>query len=292
MAKAGLLFVGTDDGLVLYSNPNEIGRWLKIGQPLRGQVVRAVWALPDAPQTVIVAVDGLGLQRSEDGGQSWQTLLSGTFTALLGQRAGRALVYALGAAGPLVSADGGASWASIAHPGEAPGAMALAAASQLYLGAGDRVLASADGGASWAAYGVALPGPVAALAALPQQPGTLFAVAGERLYTCTGSDAPWVAGAEAPATRGPLVALAGATGALLAPSLAGGIARRADGAAWAPSDAVGDVTALAAASYHVDVAVAGTADGQVLLSADRGRSWQVLKQGLAPVRSVAAARLV
>ena len=41
MAKAGLLFVGTEDGLLLFSNPNEIGRWLRIGQPFRGAAVRA-----------------------------------------------------------------------------------------------------------------------------------------------------------------------------------------------------------------------------------------------------------
>ena len=33
MAKAGVLFVGTDDGAVLFSNPNNIGRWLRIGEP-------------------------------------------------------------------------------------------------------------------------------------------------------------------------------------------------------------------------------------------------------------------
>ena len=71
MAKAGLLFVGTDDGALLFSNPNNIGRWLRIGQPFRGQVVRAIWPLPDNPLVVFAAVQGQGLQRSDDGGQSW-----------------------------------------------------------------------------------------------------------------------------------------------------------------------------------------------------------------------------
>src|SRR6266496_78700 len=75
MAKAGLLFVGTDDGAVLFSNPNDIGRWLRIGQPFRGQAVRALWPLSNNPLLVFAAVQRLGLQRSDDGGQSWQAAL-------------------------------------------------------------------------------------------------------------------------------------------------------------------------------------------------------------------------
>ena len=71
MAKAGLLFVGTGDGLFLFSNPNEIGRWLKIGQPFRGHAVAAVWALPHDPLVVFAAVVGMGVHCARAG----QTLL-------------------------------------------------------------------------------------------------------------------------------------------------------------------------------------------------------------------------
>src|SRR5437762_9056067 len=101
MAKAGLLFVGTDDGAVLFSNPNNIGRWLRIGQPFRGQAVRALWPLPDNPLVVFAAVQGLGLQRSDDGGQSWQTALDLDTAGVVGDHGGSRALYSLGSGGGL-----------------------------------------------------------------------------------------------------------------------------------------------------------------------------------------------
>ena len=103
MAKAGLLFVGTDDGAVLFSNPNNIGRWLRIGQPLRGQVVRALWPLMDNPLVVFAAVQGLGLQRSEDGGQSWQAALDLDIDGVLGHHRAAGALYAWTVGGALRS---------------------------------------------------------------------------------------------------------------------------------------------------------------------------------------------
>ena len=94
MAKAGLLFVGTDDGAVLFSNPNNIGRWLRIGQPFRGQAVRALWPLPDNPLVVFAAVQGLGLQRSDDGGQSWQAALDLDIAGVVGHHSAPNMLYA------------------------------------------------------------------------------------------------------------------------------------------------------------------------------------------------------
>src|SRR5215210_1634439 len=93
MAKAGLLFVGTGDGLVLFSNPNNIGRWLRIGQPFRGHGVRAVWPLAENPLVVLAAVDGMGVQRSEDGGQGWQPVLAREASALVGAKSALERMY-------------------------------------------------------------------------------------------------------------------------------------------------------------------------------------------------------
>src|SRR5262245_2550183 len=111
MAKAGLLFVGTDDGIVLFSDPGGVGRWLRIGQELRGQVVRAVWPAVDTPLIVLAALAGAGLQRSDDGGQSWRQALDADVRSLAGHPRDPQALYLGTANGEIYhSADSGASW--------------------------------------------------------------------------------------------------------------------------------------------------------------------------------------
>ena len=288
MAKAGLLFVGTDDGLVLFSNPNEIGRWLRIGQPFRGAAVPAVWAAPENPLLVLAAVAGQGVQRSEDGGQSWQPLFEWPAAGIAG-----------GASGPIViraddalyeSLDRGASWQPRALSGPAgPLAVAGEAAAAA---AGAQVFVRGAAG-DWAPHGAALPGPPASLALLPQQPGELRAVVGEAVYACAAAAAGWAQQSGAPPARGALAALPGRAGALLLALAGGGIARSDDqGASWAQTLPGGAIDVVMPASFHVDVAFAGGAGGALVMTGDRGRSWQEIKAGLPPIRAIAAARLL
>ena len=120
MAKAGLLFVGTDDGIVLFSDPGGTGRWLRIGQELHGRRIRAVWPAVDTPLVVLVAVEGAGLQRSADGGQSWQEVLDADVRSLTGHPRDPQALY-LGTANGEVhrSADDGQSW-ELCSQGERP----------------------------------------------------------------------------------------------------------------------------------------------------------------------------
>src|SRR6266545_3629866 len=243
MAKAGLLFVGTDDGLVLFSNPNNIGRWLRIGQPFRGHAVRAVWPLADNPLVVLAAVAGLGVQRSDDGGQSWGQALDVEAVAMAGDRASTPQIYLSTGAGMVYrSDDAGTSWIDCAAGGwrdvqDARLAVAHEGGPAIYLGLGDgAVWVSRDGGASWAPFASGLPAPIAALVESYALPGSLYVVAG------------------------------------------------------AEGDWGGAVTTIAPASYHIDTAFAGSAGGRLLGSSDRGRTWQLVKQELPPIRSIAAAR--
>jgi len=122
-----------------------------------------------------------------------------------------------------------------------------------------------------------------------------LALAGGALYRSDGM-APWRPIGLPESAAGALATLMGQAPVWLVAQAAGGIARSDDGgASWAtiaPEGGwAGDVSALAAVSYHIDMALAGSASGQLAQSADRGRTWQVLKQGLGPIRSIAAARL-
>jgi SAM-dependent methyltransferase/photosystem II stability/assembly factor-like uncharacterized protein len=111
MAKAALLFVGTDDGLVMFSDPGGVGRWLRIGRAFDGAPVQAVWAQPDDPQ-VLLAAAGRQLQRSEDGGRSWQPLRDhGDVQALHGDRSTpHEVALVTGSGARFVSHDAGRTW--------------------------------------------------------------------------------------------------------------------------------------------------------------------------------------
>jgi photosystem II stability/assembly factor-like uncharacterized protein len=302
MAKAGLLFVGTDDGALLFSNPNNIGRWLRIGQPFRSQAVRALWPLPDNPLVVFAAVQGLGLQRSDDGGQGWQAALDRDFAGVVGHHSATNVLYAWTAGGELfTSQDAGAHWDE-REPDEraAVGAAHLAVAAEdarlLYLAQADGVWASPDAGATWARFGEQVPGGIQALAAHPSQPGRLYAIAAQALYCCDGAAGSWQAVAGAPAVDDRLAILAGQQPVLLAGANGAIVRGDESSASWttAPLDGGwgGAITVIEPAGYHIDTAFVGSAGGRLATSMDRGRSWHLLKQDLPAIRSIAAARLV
>lgn len=180
MAKAGIVYVGTDNGIITLSDPGATGRWRQIGHALQGEPVQAI--LSDTALSLVVRTPQ-GYQRSMDGGQSW------TLTSL-----------------PAIPAE---PVVAVQLDGSPPAEVRASAAAD-----GRRGLErSSDAGATW-------------------QPVVL------------------------------------------------------------PEGVLPDVTVLVAAQYHRDVVWAGTAGGEVLVSNDRGRTWDLVKDGLAPVRSLAAVRLI
>jgi photosystem II stability/assembly factor-like uncharacterized protein len=301
MAKAGIVYVATDDGLVIFSDPASIGRWRRIGHELAGSAVAAV--LAEDALKIDVAVRGAGLQRSDDGGQSWRQLGGGDLVALAAHPAAPQRLFALSADARLARHDD-AGWQSIDLAGPpsppAPRAGALLVdphAAELVivaLSAGE-VWASVDAGAAWGQLGGGLP-PALRLAASPGRPNTLFATAEGGVWRA-GASGLWATtgGQVEPEPGGALAALPGKTEALLVATRSGIAYSTDDGDTWADArfDAplAAPVSALMPAAYHIDTAWAGTPDGRLLLSSDRGRSWATVAQGLAAIRAVAAVRL-
>jgi photosystem II stability/assembly factor-like uncharacterized protein len=196
------------------------------------------------------------------------------------------------------SGDGGDTWDACA-----PGGWPTVSVAQLvvadgdpdmiYAGVGDSVWVSHDGGAGWQPFAEPLAAPIQALADARIGPGGLLAVAGGQLYRGAAA-VPWQPiGLPGPAA-GALTSLAGQKPVWLLAAQGGGIDRSDDnGAVWTLA-ASGDapIGVLVPVGYHVDQAFAGTATGQLLFSADRGRGWQAVKQDLPPIRSIGVARLV
>jgi photosystem II stability/assembly factor-like uncharacterized protein len=143
MAKAGIVYVGTADGLAAYTDPSGKGSWRRRWQTLEGRRVAAILALDE--QTLLAAPDGGEALLSEDGGQSW-----GPAPA---EEAARIAELLGGDGPPVATAQGLARWRG-AHP-PAPGAAAvalLAGNEEVLIAApdgGTSIARSEDGGGSW-----------------------------------------------------------------------------------------------------------------------------------------------
>ncbi|MBC8076418.1 MAG: hypothetical protein H7Y32_10120, partial [Chloroflexales bacterium] len=134
------------------------------------------------------------------------------------------------------------------------------------------------------------------LAASPGRPKTLFASADGGVWRA-GASSLWAAASSQieVASGGALAVLPGKTEALLVATSAGVAYSMNDGEAWhdATLDAplAAPISIIVPAAYHLDTAWSGTADGRLLLSSDRGRSWVTVAHGLAPIHALAAVRL-
>ena len=155
MAKAALLFVGTADGLVTFSDPGASGRWLRVGHELTGSLISAVWPLFDEPQ-IILAGGPSGLWRSDNGGASWAEITPLAVVAFAGERATpRTIALATTNGAWQHSNDGGVSWKADAS--DLP-VLAVPSRQELLLGGqspvllavrDNRIERSNDNGASW-----------------------------------------------------------------------------------------------------------------------------------------------
>ncbi|MCS6840587.1 MAG: hypothetical protein NZ699_14975 [Roseiflexus sp.] len=295
MAKATLLFLATDDGLALLSNPAGQGRWVRSIHTLRGSTVHSVWVDGSNPLITLVIADGR-VHRSTDGAQTWTELPIGDplapGAALYSAPRQPSFVGLLAGNILLISDDAGASWQRIALPG-AYGAFAIDDAGRFYGALGAQVLASDNHGATWELYGTLLPDAPFALIAAPRAAETLCALVGGRVYV--GERAGWRLIDGMPGEAIAFTILASATPTLIAALADGGTARGSlDG--WEPAIAAfpwtGAATVLTSARYHIDTAFVASAAGEVAMSTDRGRSWTLVRRGLAAVRDLVAARLM
>jgi hypothetical protein len=281
MAKAGLLFVGTTDGLVLFSNPGMAGRWLRIGNELFGKPILALWAAPDNPLIVLAIRANDGLWRSANGGQSWKQVIAAAVTTITGNATSN--VYVGDQQGKIwQSNDGGENWTVLVTvDGNVQGlvlharGISIGVKRQIWFWGGEKLELCAT-----------LPAPVQTMTDL----GQLYVLAGETLYVVDGTPQALRSAGTA------LAALPGNESVLLfgEPQR---IARSSDlGRSWSAGEVTtgwrGTITVLVPAPYHMDTAFAGTNTGQIAVSSDRGRNWKILHQEGAAITSIAVGRLI
>jgi photosystem II stability/assembly factor-like uncharacterized protein len=307
MAKAGLLYIGTDDGMYTLSDPGGSGRWRQVDHTLQDHWVCAVLPL-DA--LTLLAATSPGVQHSTNGGQSWQHVLPGEEARALSAHADNlAIVYAVMGGGSIQrSADGGQSWQEPAAlpprtPAAAPPLIRAGSPPHLLAAMDDCVWFSNNAGDQWQQHGDTLPAIISALAGSPAYPDTLFVIANGQVYRMQGAGSSWEPAAPVTPQHYHLAVLAVLPGkpetvlAVEADGITGDVLllySDDDGTSWqraAVDRLQGTLTVIAPVSHHRDQAWAGTDRGQVLFTADRGRTWQQVTQGFAPVRSLAPARL-
>ncbi len=142
MAKAGIVYAGSDDGLVVYSDPGGIGRWRRVHHVMEGHAVVAIKAL-DA-LTLLIAVESMGAQRSDDGGQSWYSAPDADADALAAAAATLAANGVATAQGPVQR--------SVPGVHDATALALLAGKTDTLIAASDGGITlqrSDDGGATW-----------------------------------------------------------------------------------------------------------------------------------------------
>ena len=196
MAKAGLVYVGTDAGLVVLSDPGATGRWRQVAQHLQDQAIEA-----------LVAIDALTISL-RIAGSGW------------------------------LSSDGGQQWEASGNLGPEPIGTQVATAK----------------------------GPIA-----QTHPRLMGATAFARLEG-----------------KEPVLVGAGAGGNMLFRSLD-------DGIHWRPAALaapIAPITTIVPASYHIDTAWAGTQQGELLRSDDRGETWHIVTSDLPPITCLAVVRLI
>ncbi len=303
MAKAGLIFVATDDGIVTLSDPGGIGRYRRIGHALTGAICSAVLAHDALHLLAVTTRDGV--QASRDSGIHWTLVLAAEIVDIAASRSDTSRVLAVTAEGDLYrSTDGGMTW----EPATAPAAVSPLPTPLLhcsdraaYLVLDDQVYTAPLASDDWQPLGAPLTG-IRGIASTPDG-GVLLAAAGA-LYHVLPDGTRTLVAPEDTRAGGALAMLPGKTPTWLAAHVATDgspqVLRSDDsGATWEPATLEGEpppaierVTVLATADYNRDYAWAGTANGLVLTSDNRGRSWRTLTGELAPVRAVVATRLI
>jgi ligand-binding sensor domain-containing protein len=279
MAEARILYLATADGLVQLANPGKSDRWREVGRALEGQDVRAVATSPNDP-LLAYAVSAKGVSRSTSGGQSWDLVQPEPSRAVIFDRAGE--VYVGTERGVVLHSADGETWDT--------SELSDAAIVQLVLLPDDKLLSVAADGTfckrtpdGWKPSEMHVP-QLRGLTVSPSQQQQLFCVNAVSLATRYGAHGlpAKPTGALVVLSGQPEVLLIGTQEALLRSEDQGNTSQAVEG----PTG----VSALVTLPRFIDQAFAGTSQGALWFSPDRGRSWTELADGFPPIRGLAFAR--
>lgn len=271
MAKAELLFVGSQHGLTILSNPGGIGRWLKAGTALNDHAIQAVWAHPQDP-TQVLCSSQQQLWRSQDGGLQWQPITAPAMTTLVATRSQPQRIVACDGTHVYISHDAGEHWL------ENRAATTVSGGGDTYWAqTPDGLQKSADGGNTWQME--------------PRIQHVVTSSDGSAVFAIDTSN-QWqhIASPETALLPLHVTACLPGTPATLIAQYQNQLYRYQE--AWHIVDAVPRFTCLHATIYHPDRVWAGTATGEIWYSLNRGQTWEHVRNVSGAVHALASARLL
>lgn len=270
MAKAELLYVGSEQGLSVLSNPGGMGRWLK-GSTAFGQApVVAVWAHPQDP-TQILCSTPTQLWASRDGGQQWAVVDAPAMQQLIASRSAPDRIVACDQQHVYISDDAGQHWQ------QGPVAHTVMGAADAYWALTHDATQTSTDGQTWSQ-------------STTQAHSVAMSADGKAHFVYT-STAHWH-DLTVPPPAGALRHAACLSGdpAVLVAQYETGLYRY--DSIWQPLADAPVTTCLHAVSYHPDRLWAGTATGELWYSTDRGLTWELVRAIPGAVMALASARLL
>jgi len=280
MARAALLLIGGDDGLLQLTAPGAGERWLRTAVRLLEPPISSIWL--DRHDPLVCAAGGpTGGWVSADGGNTWCPFTDAPVRCIIGWPAPERRIIAHLADGSCLEVAAGSG--AVTALGSIGGLLAAGTAGPLGIDA--IAVAHHTGGSGWTTTPAALPSMPRAAIGTPRGPWALTDAA-----VWSWRDAHWVHYAACPDAHllavldGPpaLVVIAGdALWRIAEDGAPDRVAATPDGSRF---------RALQAVPYHPDTLVAATAS-HVLWSRDRGTSWITLRDDLTGIRALASARL-
>ena len=279
MAEVQVLYVATAQGLVQLVNPGTSGRWRVVDQALTGQDVLAVRASLEEPQLAFAGTTS-GLYGTPDGGATWALQRGDIITSLAAAEDG---TFYAGTNSGTILQGGVEGWDEL-HTGPAPvvylSKLAGARVAAVYQDGVVEVLEDGD----WKFADMLVPSASRVVSSVAR-PAELFFTNETSLVTRFGTRSVTAQ------PTGALVLLAGDPEVLLF-GTRGGLQRTDDtGRTLQTLEGPRDVRVLVNPPRYQDYAYAGTGNGELWVSRDRGRTWSKLHEGMAPVRDLSFARV-
>jgi photosystem II stability/assembly factor-like uncharacterized protein len=289
---AGVLISGA------FTRPDSSSEWISVNRGFAHAVTNDVAVAPFSPLTVYAAMP-TGVSRSSDGGNSWRSVESNSTEALAIDPHDPNVVFAAQQS-LKKSVDGGETWKIVRENLASAIAVAPSDSTIVYAALIDTMSKSVDGGETWTGIGEGLPFSyygfyygygftATSVTVAPSDPTTVFVGQVEGLFKSIDGGNSWKFVSSAPSVSALAIDPFNSSMVYAAlprdsrpTSQANGLSISRDGGVtWESAGLTQhEVTAIVVDPASATVLYAGTRDGDVYRSDDRGGGWLSFGEGL------------